>query len=249
MAEPKLDTLQSIELAEGVQILLRPAGPLPRAWALAMDMLLVGAFVVAEFFLTLFASRIVGLETGVGVWLLLVFVTYWGYFVLFEVLRRGQTPGKKMMGLRVVRTSGERVGWGASFLRNLVRFGDMMPLLPQWQLWVLAVGFYLFGVTSCLVTRRFQRLGDLVADTVVVYAQEEFLDGVSRLRQTVTPAAPPMVLTREEQQAFIQFSERAPTWSDARKEEMVAPLAPLLGARGREGVVRALAVGVWLRES
>jgi uncharacterized RDD family membrane protein YckC len=249
VAEPKLDTLQSIELAEGVQILLRPAGPLPRAWALMIDMLLVGVFFAGESGLMLLLSHLAGFEAGVGVWLLLVFATYWGYFVLFEVLRRGQTPGKKMMGLRVVRTSGERVGWGASFLRNLVRFGDMMPLLPQWQLWVLAVGFYLFGVASCLVTRRFQRLGDLVADTVVVYAREEFLTHTARLRADVTPIAPPLVLTREEQQAFIQFSERAPTWSDARKEEMVTPLAPLLGAGGREGVMRALAVGVWLRES
>lgn len=249
MAEPKLDTLQSIELAEGVQILLRPAGPLPRAWALGVDMLLVGVFFLAEFLVMLFLSNTIGFFTGIGTWLLLVFVTYWGYFILYEVLRRGQTPGKKMMGLRVVRTSGERVGWGASFLRNLVRFGDMMPLLPQWQFWVLAVGFYLFGVTSCLVTRRFQRLGDLVADTVVVYAREEFLDGVAKLRETVTPCAPPMVLTREEQQAFIQFSERASSWSDSRKEEMVEPLAPLLGVRGRECVVRALAVGMWLRDS
>ena len=128
VAEPKLDTLQSIELAEGVQILLRPAGPLPRAWALLVDMLLVGVFFVAEFFLMLLLTRIMGIFTGIGTWLLLVFLTYWGYFVLYEVLRKGQTPGKKMMGLRVVRTSGERVGWGASFLRNLVRFGDMMPL-------------------------------------------------------------------------------------------------------------------------
>ncbi len=249
MAEPKLDTLQSIELAEGVQILLRPAGPLPRAWALVMDMLLVGLLFVAELLLMLLLSRIMGIYTGLGTSLLLVFITYWGYFILYEVLRKGQTPGKKMMGLRVVRTSGERVGWGASFLRNLVRFGDMMPLLPQWQLWVLAVGFYFFGVASCLVTRRFQRLGDLVVDTVVVYAREEFLEGVTRLREGVIPAAPPMVLTREEQMAFIQFSERASSWSDARKEEMVAPLAPLLGVRGRDCVVRALAVGMWLRES
>ena len=62
--------------------------------------------------------------------LLVLFVTYWGYFMLFEVLRRGQTPGKKWMGLRVVRTSGAPVGWGAAFLRNLIRLADMMPLIP-----------------------------------------------------------------------------------------------------------------------
>ncbi len=250
MAAPvKLDTLQTIELAEGVQILLRPAGPLPRALALIIDMLFCVLFFLLALLLFFIVGRLVGIEAGVGVLLLTVFVIYWGYFVLYEVLRKGQTPGKKFLGLRVVRTSGARVRWGASIMRNLVRFADMMPLLPQWELWVVAFGFYLFGMTSCLATRRFQRLGDLIADTLVVYDRSSTGELNSALRVAVHPTAPGLVLTREEQLAFIQFTERAATWSDSRKEELASPIAAVIGATGREGVVRALGIGTWIRDS
>jgi uncharacterized RDD family membrane protein YckC len=186
-----------------------------------------------------------GEEAGSGVFLILFFLIYWGYFMLFEVLRNGQTPGKRMCGLRVVRTSGARVQWGNSFLRNLVRFADMMPMMPNSPLF----GFHLFGLVSCVATSRFQRLGDLVADTLVVYDREKVQDDPSRLRNPVTPVAPPMPLTREEQLAFMQFLERASLWSDARKEEMIAALEEPLGAKGREGVWKALSIGAWVRDS
>ncbi len=247
-APQKLDTLQTIELAEGVQVHLHPAGPAPRAIALMVDMLLAGLMLIGFCLFFLFIGRAIGFGVSIGFVLLAAFAIYWGYFMLYEVLRRGRTPGKKWMGLRVVRTSGAPVGWGAAFLRNLVRFADMMPLLPQWQLAWLVFGFYLFGVTSCLCTRRFQRLGDLVADTLVIYdkPQVEF----SAVNNVTVPAAPPpFVLTREEQVAFIQFVERAPTWSDSRRQELVQPLAEILGVEGRPGVVRAMEIGTWLRDS
>ena len=245
----KLDTLQTIELAEGVQVQLHPAGPLPRAVALMVDMVLAALIFGGLIFGLLFLGNLVGMEMSLGLILLSAFGTYWGYFMLYEVLRRGQTPGKKYMGLRVVRTSGAPVGWGAAFLRNLVRFADMMPLLPQWQLAWLVFGFYLFGLTSCLCTLRFQRLGDLVADTLVIYDKTTEPHFIVKSLQPIAPAPPPFVLTREEQVAFIQFVERAPSWSESRKEELVQPLAELLGIEGRGAVQRVLGIGVWLRDS
>ena len=248
MAPAKLDTLQTIELAGGVQILLRPAGPLPRALALIVDLLFCIIIVFLASLVILLVAAMAGTggaNVAAGVWLLMLFITYWGYFLLFEVLRKGQTPGKKMMGLRTVRTTGARVGWGPGFLRNLLRFADMMPLFPTVQM----LGYYLFGTVCCLSTRRFQRLGDLVADTVVIYDRPETREGALRPRAPIAPERPPLLLTREEEQAFIEFSERASLWSDARKEELVAPLAPVLGVTGREAVLRALAIGAWIRDS
>lgn len=245
MAAAKLDTLQNIELAEGVQVLLRPAGPIPRGLALLLDLIFCILFIMVGRFIAVLFISVLGEDFGTGIFLLLAFVIYWGYFMLFEVLRRGQTPGKKICGLRVVRTSGARVQWGNSFLRNLVRFADMMPAFPGMGLF----GFHLFGLASCLSTSRFQRLGDLVADTLVVYDQKDAFDDAGRLRNPVTPVAPPIPLTREEQLAFMQFLERASLWSDARKEEMVAPLAESLGVKGREGVWKALSIGAWVRDS
>jgi len=245
MAAAKLDTLQNIELAEGVQVLLRPAGPIPRGLALLLDLIFCLLFLLGASFVAGLLSSVLGEEAGSGLSRLLGFLIYWGYFMFYEVLRKGQTPGKKICGLRVVRTSGARVQWGNSFLRNLVRFADMMPVLPFFPI----MGFQVFGLASCLSTSRFQRLGDLVADTLVVYDQKDAFDDTGRLRNPVTSVAPPIPLTREEQLAFMQFLERASLWSDARKEEMVAPLAETLGVKGREGVWKALSIGAWVRDS
>lgn len=222
---------------------------MPRAIALIIDMILAALMLAGILLVTAFIGSLFGGEMTLGLILIAAFGTYWGYFMLYEVLRRGQTPGKKSMGLRVVRTSGAPVGWGAAFMRNLVRFADMMPLLPQWQLLWLAFGFYLFGLTSCLCTKRFQRLGDLVADTLVIYDRTAEFDHTAKLKLDISPAPPPLVLTREEQVAFIQFAERAPSWSDSRKEELAQPLAELLGVPGRESVIRIMQIGIWLRDT
>jgi hypothetical protein len=84
---------------------------------------------------------------------------------------------------------------------------------------------------------------------VVIYDRPEIREGALRPRAPIAPERPPLILTREEEQAFIEFSERASLWSDARKEELVASLAPVLGVSGREGVLRALAIGAWIRDS
>ena len=88
---------------------------------------------------------------------LLQFAVRWGYYVLFEGLMDGQTPGKRIHHLRVVREGGFSVGFAASAVRNLVRILDMQPLF-----------LYLVGFGSILVSKRGQRLGDLVAGTIVV---------------------------------------------------------------------------------
>ncbi len=66
-------------------------------------------------------------KLGAGLGLLLTFIMTWWYMVLFEVLNQGRSPGKQMMGLRVVHDDGTPVGWAASLLRNLLRFADILP--------------------------------------------------------------------------------------------------------------------------
>ena len=89
--------------------------------------------------------------------ILVQFVILWGYYVLFEGLMDGQTPGKRIHRLRVVREGGFSVTFAVSAVRNLVRIVDMQPVF-----------FYLAGLGSILLTRRGQRLGDVVAGTLVV---------------------------------------------------------------------------------
>ncbi|MEO7085816.1 MAG: stage II sporulation protein M [Gemmatimonadaceae bacterium] len=88
---------------------------------------------------------------------LIQFAILWGYYLLFEGLRDGQTPGKRMLGLRVVRDGGYSVGFSASSVRNLMRMVDLQP------------GFtYAIGIASAAISKSGKRLGDIVAGTIVV---------------------------------------------------------------------------------
>jgi uncharacterized RDD family membrane protein YckC len=232
----KIDTLQNIELAEGVQIQLRVAGPGPRMLAWLLDFVYSLLWLAAIGIAVAAFASLFGASVGKGVMSLGAFVVNWFYFVIYEV-RRGSSPGKKAFGLRVVRSNGTPVTLGPSLLRNLLRFVDFLPF------------GYLFGITTCLFNRYFQRIGDLIADTVVVYDKTDVPTRVPQLRQPVVPSPPPAVLSREEQQALVQFLDRAELWTPSRREEMVAPIKPLVRAGGEEGVKRALAIGAWIRDS
>jgi uncharacterized RDD family membrane protein YckC len=237
----KIDTLQTIEIAEGVRIQLKPAGPCVRMAAYTLDLLYSMLAMIIIGIVVGIAGEVFGTRVGQGFFSLAFFLLNWFYFVWYEV-RRGDSPGKKRMGLKVVTTSGSPPTFGASMLRNLLRFADFLPF------------GYLFGVATCLSNRNFQRIGDLVADTIVVYDSKPtkkektaFLETI--LKNPVAHLAPRAVLSREEQSALVQFLDRAELWSPSRKEELVAHLQPLTGATGKEGVSRALSMGAWLRDS
>ena len=97
MAEaPPLDTLRQVETPEGVALVLRAAGAVPRALAWLIDLGVRGTVYMS-------GATVLGLagKTGVGA-MLLLFVLTWGYPILFEALWHGQTPGKRALGLRVL---------------------------------------------------------------------------------------------------------------------------------------------------
>ena len=107
-----------------------------------------------------------------GSWRLLIFFNFcivWGYFALFEAYWHGQTPGKRAMKVRVIKDSGRQITLFEALARNLMRVIDYLPSL------------YLVGVITMLCNKRNQRLGDLVAGTIVVH---ERLDEPSLLYQT-----------------------------------------------------------------
>lgn len=86
----------------------------------------------------------------------IVFVVLFGYFIAFEAFWNGQTPGKKLLGIRVVREGGYPIDLGASFIRNLIRAGE------------LALAFYAVSAIAALVSPENKRLGDMAAGTLVV---------------------------------------------------------------------------------
>nr|MBX2867384.1 RDD family protein [Acidiferrobacterales bacterium] len=141
-----IDHVYSVETPEGIQMHAELAGVIPRAAAFVLD-LMIRLVVLAGIAL---ASAFLG-QVGGGLILISWFVIEWGYPVFFEVLNKGQTPGKKKMQLIVMQDDLTPVTWRTSALRNLLRAVDMLPI------------GYLFGAASMIFSRNFQRLGDLVA--------------------------------------------------------------------------------------
>ncbi len=232
----KLDTLQAVELAEGIEIRLRMAGPMLRASAYLIDLVIRSIILAIGAIGLLFAGIAIGLQVASGMILLAWFLMDWLYPVFFESGKRGATPGKRMMGLRVVQASGSPITIGQAVVRNFLRFIDGMPFFT-----------YMFGVTSCMATRRFQRLGDLAAGTLVIY---------DRVPATPAVAGPPPLasmplpvgLSAVEMKALTLFRERAGLWSEGRREEIANQASVLSGATGNAGVSRLLAMAHWIQE-
>jgi uncharacterized RDD family membrane protein YckC len=216
-----LDTLTLVETPEGIALRLRCAGLFPRAAAWAVDFAIrIGVVWALGIGLALLGA------TGMGLYLLVLFVVFWGYPVLFEVLRDGQTLGKRALGLRVVAASGAPVSWIASIVRNLMRTVDMLPLC------------YGFGACAALVDPRSRRLGDLVAGTLVVHAEPRRATAPPPL--PVAAVQPPLSLAPGERAAIVAFAERAPLLTPERQQELASLLPALTGASGAPAVQRLL---------
>lgn len=228
------DTLQAVELADGVEIHLHVAGPAVRSIAWLLDFLLFIGLIFCASILFGIISAWTGAQIGQGLQLLFLFLAIWFYNVFFEMSAKGATPGQRTMGLKVASVTGAPVRLPQSIIRNLLRVVDFMPF------------GYLLGLTCCLFTQKFQRLGDLVANTVVIYSGEKRKPTVAA-KVNADPFPPALPLSREEQAALLQFLDRAPQWSDARKIELSNLLEPLTHASGMSGLSKLAGMTLWLR--
>ncbi|HED32836.1 MAG TPA: RDD family protein [Gammaproteobacteria bacterium] len=202
-----LDSLSTVQTPEGVDIYLRLAGIWPRSVAWLID----SAIRTALYFALAIAFSTLG-DFGNGLWLISIFLIEWFYPVIFEVLNMGMTPGKKSIGIQVLNSDGTPIGWSASMLRNVLRTVDFLPL------------FYGFGLISMLLSGKFQRLGDLAADTLVVYHNNT--SSFTEIPQH-TAIKPGYELNLKEQQAIIRYAERSKQLSEERLAELAEILNPI----------------------
>jgi len=184
-----LDTTRRVATPEGIELTLRVAGPVPRALAWAVDLLLRVAVVLV----VMIASAPLG-RTGTGIVLITAFFVEWLLPAWFETNWNGQTPGKRAFGIAVLNDDGTPVRWPGALTRNLLRAVDFLPVL------------YGIGLVTMLCNRDFKRLGDLAAGTVVVYQAEK---PSQRVFPEAAPVAPPFPLSLEEQRAVLELAERA----------------------------------------
>jgi uncharacterized RDD family membrane protein YckC len=222
-----LDTTVDVETPERVRFSFKLAGPIERTLAYVIDLLVRGGIlmvvaVVAQLTSLLGPRGLSGV--GGGFMALFLFLVEWGYYVLSEHVTNGQSLGKRALGLRVVRIDGLPIGFGESLLRNLIRAADFLPM------------GYLLGVTVSTVDRRFRRLGDLAAGTMVVVERKQ----VVLPRVEITPPVTPNELvdiplrpelSADELSAIELFLRRQETLNPAREEELAEMLAPLLARR------------------
>jgi uncharacterized RDD family membrane protein YckC len=143
----------TIATPEGLDLSLSLAGAASRFVAAVVDLTIQTILLIL---LAVLAGQSGGGLVVVAIVAVLGFLVIFGYDVLFEVLNSGRTPGKQLNGLRVVRVGGHPVGFLTSAIRNVIRPIDFLP------------GAYLLGATAILATKKNQRLGDIVAGTIVV---------------------------------------------------------------------------------
>ncbi|GLQ93291.1 RDD family protein [Dyella acidisoli] len=211
-----LDTVREIETPEGVALRLRAAGAFGRAQAWLLD------FVVrmAVFFTALGIFGALG-RGGMGLASMLLFALMWAYNVVCEVWFHGQTLGKRALGLRVVSADGTPITLLPSITRNLLRVVDGLP------------GIYGVGLICSMIDPSGRRVGDIVAGTLVVHAND--LPAGSKV--PIVPAQPlPLPLDQDEQAAVIEFAERSPLLTVQRQEELADILYPLTGSEGTAAV-------------
>lgn len=215
------------------------AGVGSRFLALAFDSALQLAGIVVLVIVAVIARRLAGISVttaSLGTWataLLIAgaFVIYSGYFAIFESVWAGQTPGKRLVGLRVIDLSGRPLAVYGAIVRNLLRIVDQLP------------GIYGVAILCVLVTRRQQRLGDLAAGTVVVHERLEAAASVAASSSTVTRHGAAR-LTAEEIlviEGFLRRREDLDAWVRLQSARRIAArMAEKLGIPSIEDEERLL---------
>lgn len=169
MADYDSDRL-TLSTPEGVPIDLELAGVGSRSVAFLVDQLIQWAVIIA---LGLILAAVASSGWALAVVLTVAFVIQTFYFVPFEVLDQGRSPGKRLAKLRVVRSDGSPVAFLPSVIRNLVRIIDMLP------------SAYGVGIIVALASKRNQRLGDMAAGTIVIHDRPRPVVAAADVQPTV----------------------------------------------------------------
>jgi len=181
----------AIRTGESVALEFELAGLGSRFLALCIDVLIQGAILTALIIIySLFLATIGAAEARlrlppaiasalpIALVSILIFVITIGYFIIFEVWWDGRSPGKRALGLRVIRDAGFPIDWGSSVIRNLVRIIEA------------TLGFYLLSTISVLLSKENKRLGDIAAGTIVIrergYVAPDYETLVASLQTPVT---------------------------------------------------------------
>ncbi|HVA27750.1 MAG TPA: RDD family protein [Candidatus Baltobacteraceae bacterium] len=144
----------------------------------------------------------------------IIFIVFFAYFIIFEAFWNGQTPGKRALGIRVVRDGGYPLDFTASLVRNLIRVGE------------LTVGFYAISGIVAVLSEQNKRLGDIAAGTIVV--RDTRMDSPEALLREVREEpvyASTAYVSGEERAIVKRFLERREDLIPERRMEIARQLA------------------------
>ena len=204
-----LDTRYRVEIPGGIKLEAQVVGPIPRFFAYVIDVAIRAALYFLMSMAMIPFAALSSVAIGGALFMIIMFLIEWFYPVLFEIFWRGQTPGKRALGISVINDDLTPVTLGPSLVRNLLRTIDFLPL------------FYLAGLVTMLSNRRFQRIGDLAAGTLVISVRESAKPAAV---EDIVPLAPATSLLRTEQSSIVDFLYRSRQLSEPRQQELASIL-------------------------
>jgi uncharacterized RDD family membrane protein YckC len=224
------DDLQ-IDTPEQITLELPLAGIGSRFLGLAIDtilqfiLFLIGIFAFAVAIPSLRLERYLAripASWGPALILLFLFCVYWGYFAFFEILWKGQTPGKRLAKIRVIKESGRPINVYEAIGRNLLRAIDWLP------------SFYGVGIICMMLNREHKRLGDYVAGTVVVHdrrAEEIRPDWDTKARDSVSTVPELAALTSDDLVLIETYLQRRAQLDPVVRDNTASQIASRITAK------------------
>jgi uncharacterized RDD family membrane protein YckC len=232
-----IDLNAVVTTPENIRFEYRIAGPFRRLPALLLDFLIRVAVVVAAFVIMILLGVTAGVSGGVMAltFLILLFVLDWFYGLLFETYWNGQTPGKWFTQIRVLSIDGRPINAYQATVRNFLRLADFAPMLSMEIFSPEAPPMYAFptflvALICMTLTRRFQRLGDLAARTMVVVNERSWVPNNVKLEDPRIASLSEFIpanfrMSPTLAKAIALYAERRNRIPYARRLELAAHLA------------------------
>lgn len=235
----QIDSTINVVTPENIAFHYQAAGPFRRFPAFLIDVVIKLWLVWTFSMLVTVAAGYVNLPgLGIGASAVLYFIFDWFYGGFCETYMNGQTPGKWLLGIRVLTANGQPINGLQAVMRNVLRSLELMPLVSL-EVFGLAqpayvIPTFMLGLLAMSCNRRYQRLGDLVCSTVVIVEEKYWLTGVAELEdprtvQLATYLPIDFQVGRTLAKALSHYVDRRRFFSVARRREVAKWLAvPLL---------------------
>ena len=232
----QLDSRIEIVTPENIAFDYVLAGPFRRLPAYLIDVGIRMGVLTGIFFGASLAGIAGAAGFGFGMLLVSWFVLSWFYGGLFETYWNGQTPGKRLVRLRVLSVDGRPINAMQAILRNVLRDVDAWPYFGYGS--AVGVPLYMLGLVTMTANNRYQRLGDLACGTIVVVEERASLRGLAQIgHQRVLEFAqqlpPNFTASRALSQALSAYVARRERFSAARRFELARILAEPIVERYR----------------